>query len=225
MVSHARFTGCSLPAVNALLTKSPLNDSLYSIMTRRCNLSKIKDLSGKIFGDLCVIKIDPDIIYYPNYRNTRKRRRIRWICECRCKKILPIDACHLRSGAVQRCIDCSNNNRKSPDTSLKQLYHMFKWRAKRDKKVFDISLEYVRDLFYKQDGKCSYSGLALEFADSKKSHSRGWTTASIDRIDSSIGYIEGNVQWVHKNVNWMKHSMKHDEFVQMCKLIANNNAS
>ena len=45
-------------------------------------------------------------------------------------------------------------------------------------------------------------------------------TASIDRIDSSIGYVIGNVQWVHKQVNFMKGTMEQKEFIKFCKLIS-----
>lgn len=46
--------------------------------------------------------------------------------------------------------------------------------------------------------------------------------ASLDRIDSSLGYIIGNVQWVYKGVNFMKGEMSHDYFIEMCKMITEN---
>lgn len=53
---------------------------------------------------------------------------------------------------------------------------------------FQISIEYIWNLFLQQNKKCVLSGLPLEiaksYADKKK------TTASLDRIDSSKGYIE-----------------------------------
>ncbi len=48
------------------------------------------------------------------------------------------------------------------------------------------------------------------------------TSASLDRIDSSLGYIEENVQWVHKDVNMMKRIYDNNYFIKMCKLIAEN---
>lgn len=49
------------------------------------------------------------------------------------------------------------------------------------------------------------------------------TTVSLDRIDSNIGYIEGNVQWIHKALNNTKNTMPNDEFINWCKLVAENN--
>jgi len=44
-------------------------------------------------------------------------------------------------------------------------------------------------------------------------------TASLDRIDSNIGYIKGNIQWVSQCINYMKNTMTHEETIKICKLI------
>lgn len=81
--------------------------------------------------------------------------------------------------------------------------------------IFNIDKEYSYSLF---NGKCSISGLDIVLnRDVSKQ------TASLDRIDSSKGYIEGNVQWVHKDVNIMKNKLNQDYFINICKMIANNN--
>lgn len=68
-----------------------------------------------------------------------------------------------------------------------------------------------------------YSGLKLVFTnESNASLTRKNTTASLDRIDSKIGYIEGNVQWVHKDINKMKNSHTHATFLQWCRLCVDN---
>jgi hypothetical protein len=54
------------------------------------------------------------------------------------------------------------------------------------------------------------------------SNTSKYSTASIDRIDSSKGYILGNIQWVHKDVNFMKRTYSQEYFVKMCKLITEN---
>lgn len=83
---------------------------------------------------------------------------------------------------------------------------------------FTITIEYIWDLFLKQDGKCALTGSKLEFPIHLKETAA--STASLDRIDSSQGYIEGNVQWVHKKINLMKRDLHPDEFIQYCKLVA-----
>jgi hypothetical protein len=46
------------------------------------------------------------------------------------------------------------------------------------------------------------------------------SSASLDRIDSSIGYIDGNVQWLAGKVNMMKQSYTQEEFIEMCVAVA-----
>jgi hypothetical protein len=80
---------------------------------------------------------------------------------------------------------------------------------------FDITIEYVWELFLLQERKCALSGLDIWF---KHTTTQGTSnTASLDRIDSSKGYITGNVQWVHKDVNKMKNSFDQDYFIRLCK--------
>ncbi len=85
---------------------------------------------------------------------------------------------------------------------------------------FSIDIVYAWDLFLRQDRKCSYSGLELNFGmngnDSKN------RTASLDRIDSSQEYVEGNVQWVHKDINKLKMDLSESKFLNYIKLIYEN---
>lgn len=84
---------------------------------------------------------------------------------------------------------------------------------------FNITIEYLWELFLKQDRLCALSGVLLTFS---ASSARYWenTTASLDRINSDIGYIVGNVQWVHKLINVMKMSLSQDEFLYWCNLVS-----
>ena len=80
---------------------------------------------------------------------------------------------------------------------------------------FDITIEFLLDLYYKQDKKCALSGLPIGWEDVGAKHS-----ASIDRIDSSLGYLESNIQLVHKDLNMMKQSFSNDYFIQLCMAVA-----
>ena len=92
--------------------------------------------------------------------------------------------------------------------------------AKKRSLEFNISVEYMKRLFLEQHQKCAY--LKTELYLGCKSGDI-YTNASIDRIDSSKGYIEGNVQWVHKKVNIMKQDMTNENFLELCRLIAEAN--
>lgn len=67
--------------------------------------------------------------------------------------------------------------------------------------LLDGSIESFRYLNEIITDYCPFSGRPLTF----RKHSRDFSsTASLDRIDSSLGYERGNVRWIHKTVNRMK---------------------
>lgn len=80
--------------------------------------------------------------------------------------------------------------------------------------AFDITIEELWALFVAQNRRCAISGVPLSMGTAK-----GRPTASVDRIDSLLGYVAGNLQWVHRDVNLMKRSMTDAELVRWCRLI------
>ena len=86
--------------------------------------------------------------------------------------------------------------------------------------MFDITIEYAWDLYLNQNKECALSGLPIKFSFTRNKNDE---TASLDRIDSKLGYVEGNVQWVHKHVNMMKNVYSQKYFISICKLISNRN--
>lgn len=80
--------------------------------------------------------------------------------------------------------------------------------------AYNLSPEYLSESFSEGSTACALSGTPISFED---------RTASVDRIDSSIGYEESNTQWVHKSVNIAKGALSQDQFVAMCHLVAENN--
>lgn len=97
--------------------------------------------------------------------------------------------------------------------------------------IFDVSKQFLWDLFLKQDRKCALSGLPLSLltytkwskTGKSRHHDTSIISASLDRIDSNDHYTEDNVQWIHKTINIMKNSLSDNDFVWMCKKIAENN--
>lgn len=63
---------------------------------------------------------------------------------------------------------------------------------------FKINQEYVWDLFVNQGRKCALTDWPISFLGKRE------RTASIDRINSDLGYIKGNIQIVHKHINKLK---------------------
>lgn len=168
-------------------------------------MPKFQDLTGQTFYSWTVIKRGEN----SKYNNTR------WICKCVCGKIGLVDSSDLKSGNHKSCGKCH--------------FHVFiqnSWwgeiqkQAKRRKLEFTLTKDYLTKLWSDQNGKCALSGLDL-YMPKKAREQRGPScTGSIDRIDNKQGYIQGNVQWVHKSVNRMRREYTIEEYVDICKLVA-----
>ena len=82
---------------------------------------------------------------------------------------------------------------------------------------FDLTPEYLIEIYNSQNGECYYSGIRMEIA------LKGYTTnnyvLSIDRKDSSKGYIKENIVLCCDAVNTMKMQMETSEFLSICEKI------
>lgn len=162
-----------------------------------------------------------------------KDRSYRCICKCDCGRIADVNTNYLMRGLRKTCgheecefhrQDYTNSGENNVRfTGYKEIsgqkWSSYRCGAERRGLDFLITIEYVWDLFLKQDRKCGLTGLDIFFGKTNTSES----TASLDRIDSSKGYVEGNVMWVHKDINKMKMDLDKIEFIKMCKLIIENN--
>lgn len=150
-------------------------------------------------------------------------------CICDCGGSLTTRLEFVKNGRVRycsaKCTRIHNNtlglgNTNSCFRGVGQIGSTFfariKKGAKRRNIPFNITIEYVSKLYNQQKGKCALSCMDIEFGPIRTSA----TTASLDRIDSSLPYQEGNVQWVHKLVNRMKIDISREVYIQICNLVA-----
>lgn len=120
----------------------------------------------------------------------------------------------------QSYIEAQKARRLIGDIS-KRYWHSLQYQAKKRKIEFNISPEYIWNLYLRQNKKCVISGVELQFngcCDDPTTQ-----TASLDRINNNTGYLEGNVQWVHKIVNKIKMDLEYDELLKWCRRIAKYN--
>ena len=75
---------------------------------------------------------------------------------------------------------------------------------------FEITIEDIFNQYLKQNKHCAFTGSYIIFGDD----------ASIDRIDSNLGYTTDNIQIVHKKLNMIKKDMPNQEFILWCKAVA-----
>jgi len=164
---------------------------------------------GATFGDYTVLDV-------PTKRRTGGGA-ILYGVECKCGKEAWCTKQELETGKRNRCDACGKIKRFGArvDNISINFFNNYKRNAKSRGIEFNITLEYVAELFKQQDGKCAYSGIPIDIQGTPWKGQNG----SLDRIDPSKGYIEGNVQWLHKDVNEMKWDLEETYFLTIVKKI------
>lgn len=120
------------------------------------------------------------------------------------------------------CSQCIRKNNNSPPRKRPSTQSMNVWlnqclrstkscslsRAARGYRVKenDLTIEFLIDMLEKQNGLCAVSGLKL------LSEYNNICSASIDRIDSGLGYLQNNVLLVCQWVNLGRKTTPIDEF-------------
>ena len=123
-----------------------------------------------------------------------------------------------------QCISCTKAIGKdrlgaSPKSWTKYIVTQARSNAKKLDRDFDLTGEQVFDLWNKQGGMCALSGLPMQHHPSFVDFN-----ASIDRIDSSLGYTIDNIQLVCWRVNEMKNDLTEPHFFWWLRaLVANDN--
>lgn len=183
------------------------------------NLQKSKwdaNLAGQKFSFLTAVE--------RCYDTTRLGKQ--WKCRCLCGGETIAHASELITGRRKSC-GC----RKSQAGENSKLWSGYEkisgkyWgscirNAKSRGLEFSISIEYAWSVFVSQSGLCSLSGVPLFFGSSKNANS---STASLDRIDSGVGYVFGNIRWVHKDINSMLSDLGDKAFLFWVKKIYEHN--
>jgi len=111
---------------------------------------------------------------------------------------------------------------KSPDIELRWISQIVNnQRIQNSVKQNSINYEFMYNLWKKQNGECFYSGVKMIYP--KRGNKRNFYTASIDRIDNSLGYSKDNVVWCCWWCNNSKNNMKKEEFIKFCSFVSNKN--
>jgi len=116
-----------------------------------------------------------------------------------------------------------NSGRKVDDFSP------FRWhlrnasrRSKDKSRDCDLTLDFLKELWESQDGKCPYTGWQMKNLESSSPNKQLDLTpdrASLDRIDSSKGYIQGNVQFVCYMAQCCKGVFSSEDLINFCEAV------
>lgn len=180
------------------------------------------DSYGKLLGEK-YMKLTPVEVF-------KRGKRTFLRCECDCGGQAELRADGFSAGRYISC-GCVAKRRESIAGSLNpawkgigdipaSLVKAYARGAERRNISFDITIEEMWEIFERQGGKCALSGVALYFGRVRK-HAE--TNASLDRIDSSLGYSLDNCQWLHKDINMMKGVFEQQYFLELCETVVKAN--
>lgn len=189
---------------------------LKSGRTTGCRSCKARDRSRKInIGD---IYKNWEVIDGP--RTTEKYHNIEYLVKCtKCGE----STRWIQPNELQdpnRCFMCQKcamiksgkeqaiKNGAIGDLNMTK-YSKMKRTAEARNIPFEVTIDFLWDLYEKQKHKCAITGDIINNIEE----------ASLDRIDSSKSYTENNVQWVTKQANLSKHVMTMNQLYEFCKKV------
>lgn len=103
---------------------------------------------------------------------------------------------------------------------IKTILYGCRWRSSKSNDMkFDITLDYLINLWESQHGICYYTGLPMIMAGGRGTHKAQSNSASIDKLIPQLGYIQGNIVWCCHRINTIKSNCTEQEFYAICQLI------
>ncbi len=144
------------------------------------------------------------------YNRNIKRGMIRNFCGLSC-------FAHVRNASLPKEFwqNLYKKRNKKPCRNLDPMspFRSFLKKCKSRKKDYNLDLEYLKEVWDKQEGICPYTKIKMlipkSTSDSIKCNSL--KKASLDRINSDFGYIKGNVEFVCLFINLAKNSFTKKE--------------
>lgn len=152
-----------------------------------------------------------------------KKNKKYCICQCDCGNTKEFRLDSVTTGKVVSCcrkkdkkFGQNNPNYAGVEDLSGAFFGYLKSAANYRKIEFNLSKEFLWNLYLLQNKKCALSGENLYFP---KGSVFNTGNISLDRIDSKKGYIENNVQWILKDINIMKNVYSNFYFIEISKKI------
>lgn len=172
----------------------------------------------KVICSYCNIEFEKETRYI---KSAEKMGRLHY-CSCACSGknnlILGKEKIDMWNHSLKNREHLNNikNNRRDEFTGFRNLLSSCNKRSK----DCNLDLNYLKEIWEKQKGKCAVTCVDLQL---KSAYNKNYQ-ASIDRVDSTLGYVKGNIRFVSVSVNWLKNNLNDDhikEFMQICKMVVN----
>ena len=193
--------------INFRKNSKAVNGSWFHTTCRLCEDIEKEDAEwkeGKLLCHICGQYLPPENFQKHKFYAHRNHH------ECRCRKCKADQNKHARQ---------NYDNNTALIKLLQERWLAAKLRASNKQLPFNITKEYLKQLWEKQKGLCAISNIPMTYQfDSGRIN----TNVSIDQINPSQGYVIGNVQLVCMAVNQMKSDLSIEELYMFCEAILRN---
>jgi len=85
----------------------------------------------------------------------------------------------------------------------------------------DFDVSFLKELWESQDGKCPLTGAKMilrTHSNCSKSLASPYS-ASIDRIDNSLGYVKSNIRFICHMANIARNKFSDEQVIEFCRLV------
>lgn len=145
---------------------------------------RFKDLTGKKFGKLIVIKRS-----YPNSKTNHSR----WLCKCECGNEKIINQTSLVTGNTKSCgcLRFGKSRLHKGVASFRELLRKYKQTARQRGHIFDLTEEQFAELTQQN---CYYCGAnPNNIQKTRTGYHEERVYSGLDRVDNNKGYTMDNV--------------------------------
>lgn len=99
---------------------------------------------------------------------------------------------------------------------------MAKNRSKSKELDFNLDLDYLYELYLKQNGRCCITRVPFDLSRGDSFNQTRWNAPSLDRIEPKKGYTKGNVRFVCYQINAAMQDYGLEHFLEVCELVLEN---
>lgn len=147
------------------------------------------------------------------YNRRVKAGKTEFYCSLSCSGKNKVNIENLKNRTNRYDITQHSNNHKDQYSPFRYYINRILNGSGKKHGPSDLTVEYLKDLWDKQQGKC-ISGIDMHLPKNTRERHDVLHCASLDRIDSSKGYIQGNVQFICKFINLGKGDSSDSEVKQ-----------
>lgn len=164
-------------------------------------MSKVKDETGNVYGQLTVLKRVEKASY---------GRHAFWLCQCECGNKPIVSGTSLRDGRTKTC-GCVHSRQLPPgQAAFNALYCNYRINARNKGRIFELTKE---DFSFITKMNCHYCGIEPLQISCYRGLNGDYTHNGVDRVDSKKGYTLDNVVPCCSMCNIAKKNFTRKEFL------------